>query len=131
MVDNATRRPRFCRVCGAELQEHHRYCWSCGTLAPEFPATPESDPSTVETRRFPAVATPVRGAEATEMESRPIGSAVPPETGNRTLWIILGIVAVIVLVCCCLLPLILVLVTNADSSLQDEIRRTLGEVVVF
>lgn len=65
------------------------------------------------------------------MESRPIGSAVPPETGNRTLWIILGIVAVIVLVCCCLLPLILVLVTNADSSLQDEIRRTLGEVVVF
>ena len=49
-------------------------------------------------------------------------TTVQPEKGNRTLWIILGIVAFIVLICCCILPLGLVVVSGADTALQDELR---------
>jgi hypothetical protein len=49
-------------------------------------------------------------------------TTVQPEKGNRTLWIILGIVAFIVLICCCVLPLGLMVVSSLDTALQDELR---------
>ena len=53
-------------------------------------------------------------------------TTVPPERGNRTLWIILGIIAVIVLICCCILPLGLLAIANWDTGFQDELRSTVG-----
>jgi hypothetical protein len=49
-------------------------------------------------------------------------TTVQPEKSNRTLWIILGIVAFIVLVCCCILPLGLTVISGVDTALQDELR---------
>lgn len=139
MAERSTPQLRQCRVCGAALQNGYRYCPSCGTAAPLPP--PDADPSTLETREFHVSDVP--GTETVRVppgESRVISSSqltrpedpqrtwpppdttVPPESGNRTLWIILGIVAFIILMCCCVLPLGLMTITSFDSTFQDDLR---------
>lgn len=86
----------------------------------------QPDPSTVETRQFHIEDTPPALPGYQEPATPPYEltdtTTVPPESGNRTLWIILGIVAAIVLVCCCILPLGLMAVANVDYAFQEEIR---------
>lgn len=133
--------PLNCRVCGTQLQPGYRYCPNCGTAtglsAAASADTPvEPDPSTMETRRFAtqppqAAPSPETTTYSAQPPPPPADSAplwgtpettVAPESGNRTLWIILGIIAFIVLVCCCLLPLGMVVVANVDSEFQSELR---------
>lgn len=79
----------------------------------------------METRQFHIEDTPPSLPKYQEPEPPqydPTVTTVPPESGNRTLWIILGIVAAIVLVCCCILPLGLMAVANVDYAFQEEIR---------
>lgn len=143
---------RTCRVCGAAFQPENRYCPNCGTPTTEptsavepIPVeqaedsnepveddsfvirsqTEQPDPSTLETRRFhidDIPTSPPSSHEPVTPQHELPATAVPPESGNRTLWIILGIVAAIVLVCCCILPLGLMAVANVDYAFQEEIR---------
>lgn len=73
------------------------------TQQPEDPPTPAFDP----------VGHPTWGTPET---------TVQPESGNRTLWLILGIIAFIVIVCCCLLPLGLAAISSFDTAFQDGLR---------
>ena len=139
MAERSTPQPRQCRVCGAALQNEYRYCPSCGTAAPLAP--PDADPSTLETREFHVSEVPRTetvpvppGESRVKSSSQPTGpegpqgtwptpdTTVPPESGNRTLWVILGIVAFIILMCCCVLPLGLMTITSLDSTFQDDLR---------
>lgn len=139
MTESSAIDARTCRVCGAPLRSDDRFCSSCGSVVPVVPAS--SDPSTLETREFRAphpeetpaselpheevhTIPPAASSDSSETHTAwyPPESTVPPESGKRTLWIILGIVAFIVLVCCCLLPLALMTITSFDTALQDELR---------
>ncbi|CAN5794825.1 hypothetical protein BH20CHL1_BH20CHL1_05080 [soil metagenome] len=85
----------------------------------------QPDASITETRQFHIEDTPAALLSYQDPAPplyEPTVTSVPPESGNRTLWIILGIVAAIVLVCCCLLPLGLMAVANVDTAFQEEIR---------
>lgn len=97
----------------------------------------EPDPSILETREhatqdfqsppYPEQGPPVPPPEPPIQDTgHPTwGTAettVPPERGNRTLWIILAIIAFIVLVCCCVLPLALSIIANVDTTFQNELR---------
>jgi hypothetical protein len=111
--------------------------------------TGQRDPSSLETREFqaqsyppaPQYSQPERPVEYPQPQQSYSYSAGPPppqdpghptwgtpettvqpEKSNRTLWIILGIVAFIVLICCCILPLALMVVASFDTALQDELR---------
>lgn len=146
MQESSPTNSRSCRVCDAPLQPDYRYCPSCGTVAPTTP--PETDPSTTETRQFRVSGDPAPESVQIQPGDRTIISpldsprfekpratwgttetTVPPESSNRTLWTIIGIVAFIVLVCCCLLPLALVMISNFDTTLQDEIRSVSSAIV--
>jgi hypothetical protein len=139
VLDSSPTERRTCRVCDAPLERGYRYCPSCGTAASLSPTV--DDPSTAETRQFsttvsqqsesvdipPGERVTISPRDQSEFHvsqpSRDVsGATVPPENGNRTLWVILGIVGFIILLCCCLLPLALMIIANADTSFQDEIR---------
>ena len=117
-----------CRVCGRRLESDNRFCPSCGTPTGLAVPVVEPDPSTLETRKFPTQPEPSGthwSSAAPESEAQLWGTpetTVAPETGNRTLWIILGIIAMIVLVCCCILPLGITIISGVDYNFQQEIR---------
>jgi hypothetical protein len=142
--------PRECQVCGSPLQPDHLFCPNCGTRVASGPSAKEEghdvqtyradpqpgpDPSTLDTREFdtfpstehskPPAADPEYNPAYQDTGQPTWGTpetAVAAEQGNRTLWIILGIVAFIVLVCCCILPLGLMAVANWDTAFQEELR---------
>lgn len=132
---------RFCANCGTYVASQQTDTSPESTGQPvESAQTAAPDPSTLETSEFEAQhrSPPQSGQSA---ESQPPASpydtvyqdaghptwgtpetTVPPERGNRTLWIIIGIVAFIVLICCCILPLGLMAVANFDTAFQDDLR---------
>jgi hypothetical protein len=144
-VEPFSSNPRSCMNCGAVLQPEHRFCPNCGMAVPPLQESVSSDaedetsadhvyahPSTEDTQRHRQTSTyPPPTAEA-HSPSTPHdpghptwgtpGTTVQPESGNRTLWIIIGIIAFIVIVCCCVLPLGLAAIANIDTAFQDQLR---------
>jgi hypothetical protein len=61
--------------------------------------------------------TPPTGAWSSE----PVSSAPPQKSGNRVLWIVLGIIGFVIF-CCCAFFLFSVAVSGSDATLQEELR---------
>ena len=112
----------------------------------EQPADPAPDPSIMETREHVSQDYQSPLAQEHEPEAQPASAefqqsadptwgtpetTVPPERGNRTLWIILSIIAFIILICCCVLPLTLMVISNVDSGFQDQVRSTVTTLSAF